>query len=90
MKNTNTKYVNRTNNKKARVVRIDQHLKRSSAKSNFNYRPVVYQGKTYGTTSELIVYMLTHNKKAKRSQSEIARMCGVSQPCVCQLAATLR
>jgi hypothetical protein len=89
MKNTNTKNVNRTNNKKARIVRVDQHLRRTRAKSNFNYRPVVYQGKTYNSTSELILYMLKHNS-AKRSQSEIARICGVSQPCVCQLALTLK
>jgi hypothetical protein len=90
MKNTNTKNVNRTNNKKARIVKADKHLRRTRAKSNFNYRPVVYDGRTYNSTSELVRYMLTHNKRAKRTQSEIARICGVSQPCVCQLATTLK
>ena len=71
--NSNKKSVNRSNSKKA-------------AEMPFNYRPIRYGNKTFPTTSRLIVYMLTHNKKARRSQSDIARICGVSQPCVCQLA----
>jgi hypothetical protein len=76
MNNTNNKSVNRTNNKKAAEV-------------PYNYRPIRYGNKTFPTSSKLVVYMLTHNKVAKRSQSEIARLCGVSQPCVCQLARDL-
>lgn len=78
MKNTNKKNVNRSNGKKKTEV------------TPYNYRPVQYGKRKFETTSQLIRYMLTHNKSAKRSQSDIARLCGVSQPCVCQLAAELR
>lgn len=80
-KNTNTKDVNRTNERKPQVI---------IPEVTFNYQKAKYGGRTFQTTSELVRYMLTHNKQAKRSQSEIARMCGVSQPCVCQLARELK
>lgn len=73
--NTSGKKVNRTN-KKTNVP--------------YNYRPIKYGNKTFPSTSRLIVYLLTHNKKAKRTQTEIAKLCGVSQPCVCQLASDLK
>lgn len=73
--NTSGKKVDRTNKK---------------TKTPYNYRPIQYGNRTFPSTSRLIVYLLTHNKKAKRTQTEIAKLCGVSQPCVCQLARDLK
>jgi DNA-directed RNA polymerase specialized sigma subunit len=53
----------------------------------YNYRRVTYGALTFPTASKLAVWLL---KRSKLSQSEIARRCGVSQPCVCQLAAELK
>jgi DNA-directed RNA polymerase specialized sigma subunit len=53
----------------------------------YNYRRVTYGALTFPTASRLAVWLL---KRSKLSQSEIARRCGVSQPCVCQLAAELK
>lgn len=75
MKNTNT-------NKK--------NVNRTNNKKTnmpFNYRPANYGAIKYQSMSKKILYML---RNTKLSQSEIARRCEVSQPCVCQLAATLK
>jgi hypothetical protein len=56
-------------------------------KTPFNYRTIKIYGRNFRTASKAAVYML---RKTKLSQSEIARRCGVSQPCVCQLAAILK
>lgn len=77
MNKSNNKSVNRSNNKKA-------------AEIPFNYRPIRVSNRNFPTASQAAVYLLTHNKKARRSQSDIARICGVSQPCVCQLARDLK
>ena len=77
--NTNKKSVNRSNNKKAKAPEVP-----------YNYRPIKVSNRNFPTASQAAVYMLTHNKKARRSQSDIARICGVSQPCVCQLARDLK
>jgi hypothetical protein len=65
-------------------------VNRTNNKKPYNYRPIQYGNRTFPSTSRLIVYLLTHNKKAKRTQTEIAQLCGVSQPCVCQLARDLK
>jgi hypothetical protein len=74
--NSNKKNVNRSNNKKVEVP--------------YNYRPIKISNRNFPTASQAAVYMLTHNKGPRRSQSDIARICGVSQPCVCQLARELK
>lgn len=53
----------------------------------FNYRPANYGAIKFRSMSQKILFML---RNTKLSQSEIARRCKVSQPCVCQLAATLK
>ena len=62
---------------------------RTSKKSRipYNYRPVTLSGIQFKSASLAARFML---KRTKKSQSAIARHCGVSQPCVCQLAAEIR
>lgn len=53
----------------------------------YNYRKIQYGKLSFPTASKAALWML---KRTKYSQSEIARRCGVSQPCVCQLARDLK
>lgn len=74
MNNTNNKSVNRTNH---------------TNETPYNYRPIKILNRKFHTASDGVRYVLTHNKVAKRSHTEIAKMCGVTQPCVSQLATQL-
>jgi len=58
-----------------------------AASENYNYRATKIGAIKFRTASKAAVYLL---KRSKFSQTEIARRCGVSQPCVAQLAAQLR
>lgn len=91
MKTSNTnskKNVRATNSTSGKKVNKTNRTKKVEVP--FNYRPLKISGRNFPTASQAAAYLMTHNKKAKRSQSEIARLCGVSQPCVCQLAATVK
>jgi hypothetical protein len=59
----------------------------SPDKKNFSYRPVTVENITFPTASKAAMHML---KNTNYSQSEIARRCGISQSCVCQLSAKLK
>jgi hypothetical protein len=61
--------------------------KSKKSKTPYNYRQVTLSGIQFKSASLAARFML---KRTKKSQSEIARHCGVSQPCVCQLAAEIR
>jgi DNA-directed RNA polymerase specialized sigma subunit len=71
--------MNKSNNKKS----IDRSNNKKAAEALYNYRPMKFGAIKFPTASKAAVYML---KRTSLSQSEIARRCGVSQPCVCQLA----
>jgi hypothetical protein len=62
---------------------------RTSKKSKipYNYREITLSGIQFRSASLAARFLL---KRTKKSQSEIARCCGVSQPCVCQLAAEIK
>lgn len=59
----------------------------SQEKKNISYRPVTVENLTFPTASKAAMHLL---KNTNYSQSEIARRCGVSQSCVCQLSAKLK
>jgi DNA-binding transcriptional regulator YiaG len=96
MKNTKstTAKSNRTSNKA--TVKANRSGKKTTAKSNrsanvspdkpYNYRHTRIGAIRYKSASGAARAML---KNTKLSQSEIARRCGVSQPCVAQLKAEL-
>jgi hypothetical protein len=56
-------------------------------KKNISYRPITVENLTFPTASKAAMHLL---KNTNYSQSEIARRCGVSQSCVCQLSAKLK
>jgi|WetSurMetagenome_2_1015567.scaffolds.fasta_scaffold19810_6 hypothetical protein len=64
-----------------------QRTKSKKTTTPFNYRPTKIGARKFTTSSKAAVFLL---KSSKLSQSEIARRCGVSQPCVCQLAADIK
>jgi DNA-directed RNA polymerase specialized sigma subunit len=73
-----------TNNKKA--TRSSSTSNNKKSEKSFNYRPIKIGAIKFSSSSKAAVHLLKHTKL---NQSEIARRCGVSQPCVCQLAATV-
>jgi DNA-directed RNA polymerase specialized sigma subunit len=58
----------------------------NKAKVPYNYRQIKIGAIRYPSASKAAIAML---KRTKLSQSEIARRCGVSQPCVAQLKAAM-
>lgn len=90
----NTKTTNRTSRTISRTSnrvtpkkrRVSNPLNQRNRES-FNYQATKIGAIKFMTASLAATYML---QKTKLSQSEIARRCGVSQPCVCQLAAKLK
>ena len=91
------KTVARTNPNAGKVIRVVNGKRKYVAKrtnptnqrerESFNYQSTKVGAIKFGTASAAALYML---QRTKLSQSEIARRCGVSQPCVCQLAATVK
>lgn len=80
-----SKITSSTNSKKSPVSNTNGKKKANthSKKVPFNYCAVKIEME-FPTRSKAAAHMLKHTEL---SQSEIARICGVSQPCVCQLAA---
>ena len=62
-------------------------LNKTKNKIPYNYRKIKYGKRTFKTASKAAIFLL---KSTKYSQSKIARLLGVSQPCVNQLARDIK